>query len=237
MVRAHFEGGHDEALGRANERCGACRTCLGRSHPPRPLADCDAGGGSLCDVAAKLDGLAREDRRHLARLAAVPAALGLLWRRDPRFSSFLASPQAAVQHLKYALLREPDRQVGHNPAGGWMALFLLALLLAETLSGLYVANDIADVGPLTAMIPAGVADAIEASHAIVWEVLLPAILLHVLAIFGYAAVKGQNLLLPMITGTKVLPESVPAPRIASPTRAAVLFAGSAAAAVILANLM
>ena len=64
-----------------------------------------------------------------------------------------------------------------------------------------------------------------------------AIVLHVLAIFGYAAVKGQNLLLPMITGTKVLPESVPAPRIASPARAAVLFAGSAAAAAILANFM
>jgi len=71
----------------------------------------------------------------------------------------------------------------------------------------------------------------------VWEVLLAAIVLHLLAIVGYAAVKGQNLLRPMITGTKILPESVPAPRIASRARAAVLFAGSAAAAVILASLM
>ena len=52
--------------------------------------------------------------------------------------------------------------------------------------------------------------------------LLTAIALHVLAIFGYAAVKGQNLLLPLITGTKILPESVPAPRIESPARAAFL---------------
>ncbi len=162
---------------------------------------------------------------------------GFLGGDTARFSRFLTPPRSVVQHLKYALLREPDRQVGHNPAGGWMALFLLALLLAETFSGLYVANDIADVGPLTEIVPAGVANAIEASHAIVWDALFAAIILHVLAIFGYAAVKGQNLLLPMITGTKVLPESIPAPRIASPARAAVLLAGSAAVAAILANLM
>ena len=165
----------------------------------------------------------------------------LLWgffgSETARFSRFLTSPRMALQHLKYAFLREPDRQVGHNPAGGWMVLFLLALLLAETLTGLYVANDIADVGPLTGIVPATVANAIDASHAILWEVLLTAIALHVLAIFGYAAVKGQNLLLPLITGTKILPESVPAPRIESPARAAFLFAGSAAAAAVLAKLM
>ena len=81
----------------------------------------------------------------------------LLWgffgSETARFSRFLTSPRMVVQHLKYALLREPDRQVGHNPAGGWMVLFLLALLLAETLTGLYVANDIADVGPLTEIVP------------------------------------------------------------------------------------
>ncbi len=165
----------------------------------------------------------------------------LLWgffgSETARFSRFFASPRMAVQHLARALVREPDRQVGHNPAGGWMVLFLLLLLLAETLTGLYVANDIADVGPLTQIVPAPVAHAIETSHAIGWDVLLAAITLHVLTISSYAALKGQNLLLPMITGKKVLPASVPAPRIASPARAAVLFAGSAAAAAILANLL
>lgn len=165
----------------------------------------------------------------------------LLWgffgSETARFSRFLTSPRMAFQHLRYALLREPDRQVGHNPAGGWMVLFLLALLLAETLTGIYVANDIADVGPLTGIVPASVANAIDASHAILWDVLLVAIVLHVLAIFGYAAVKGQNLLRPLITGTKVLPETVVAPRMGSPALAAVLLAGSAAAAAILTTLM
>jgi cytochrome b len=162
---------------------------------------------------------------------------GLFGSETARFSRFVASPRTAVQHLKFALLPEPDRQVGHNPAGGWMVLLLLSLLLIETLTGLYVANDIADVGPLTEIVPAPVANAIDAAHAIVWDLLLAAILLHVLAILAYAATKGQNLLLPMITGTKVLPASVPPPRIASAARAAFLMACSAAAAAILVNLM
>lgn len=165
----------------------------------------------------------------------------LLWgffgSETARFSRFLTSPRRAMQHIGYALLREPDRQVGHNPAGGWMVVSLLALLLAETLTGLYVANDIADEGPLTEIVPAPIANAISAAHAILWDALLVLIVLHVLAIVVYAAVKGQNLLRPMITGTKVLPTSVPAPQMSNYARAALLLAGSAAAAAILATLM
>jgi cytochrome b len=165
----------------------------------------------------------------------------LLWgffgSETARFTHFLTSPRIVFQHLRYALLREPDRQVGHNPAGGWMILFLLLLLLAETLTGIYVANDIADVGPLTGIVPAAAANAIDFSHAVLWKILLASIGLHVLAIVGYAAVKGQDLVLPLITGTKVLPEPVIAPRMASTARAAVLFIGSAAAAIIMAWLM
>jgi cytochrome b len=165
----------------------------------------------------------------------------LLWgafgSETARFSRFVASPLAVVRHLKLSLLREPDRQVGHNPAGGWMVLLLLGLLLAETLTGLYVANDIADEGPLTEVVPARIADAIDAAHAIVWDVLLAAIVLHVLAIVGYAAAKGQNLLRPMVSGRKVLPANVAAPRLVSPARAALLFALAAGAAAMISNLL
>jgi len=165
----------------------------------------------------------------------------LLWgffgSETARFSHFLTSPRTAVRYLLQVLRRETDRQAGHNPAGGWAVLLLLFLLLGETLTGLYVANDIADVGPFTEITPPPVANAIAALHAIFWDALLAAIALHLLAILVYAVAKGQNLLLPMITGTKVLPDSVPPPRIASPAWAAFLIAGSAAAAAILVNLL
>jgi cytochrome b len=154
-----------------------------------------------------------------------------------RFSRFLTSPRTALQHLKHSLRREPDRQVGHNPAGGWMVLLLLALLLAETLTGLYVANDIADEGPLTEIVPAWAANAIASSHAILWNALLAAIVLHILAIAAFAAVKGQNLLRPMIMGTKVLPADVAEPRAGSPARAVLLLLGCAVATGLLVNLL
>ena len=119
-----------------------------------------------------------------------------------------------------------------------MVLILLALLLVETLTGLYVANDIADEGPMTEMAPAWLANAIAASHAIVWDVLLAAIVFHVLAIIvGFALIKGQNLLRPMITGTKVLPASLPEPRAGSPALAILLLLGCALVTALLVNLL
>jgi cytochrome b len=162
---------------------------------------------------------------------------GFLGSETARFSRFLTSPQMAVEHLKHAFQREPDRQVGHNPAGGWMVLLLLALLLAETLTGLYVANDIADEGPLTELVPPWAANAIASSHAILWDALLAAIVLHVLAIAGFAVIKRHNLLRPMITGTKLLPASTATPLAGSAVRAGLLLLGCAVATALFVNLV
>jgi cytochrome b len=162
---------------------------------------------------------------------------GFLGGETARFSRFLASPRMAIQHLKHTFQREPDRQMGHNPAGGWMVLLLLALLLVETLTGLYVANDIADEGPLTEFVPPWAANAIASAHAILWDALLAAIVLHVLAIAAFAAIKGQNLLRPMITGTKLLPANSPEPWAGSAARAGLLLLGCAVATAILVNLV
>lgn len=152
-----------------------------------------------------------------------------------RFRRFVASPRAAFGHLARAFRREPDRAAGHNPAGGYMVVILLALLLCEALSGLYVLNDVADEGPFTELTPAAVANAITAVHWIFWDALLAAVALHLLAILVYALAKGHNLLAPMLGGWKRLPQSIPQPRIAGLCRAAALFGCSAVAAVALLN--
>jgi cytochrome b len=162
---------------------------------------------------------------------------GVVGSDTARFSRFVASPRLAISHLKHALRREPDHQVGHNPAGAWMVLLLLALLLGETLSGLYVANDVADQGPLTELVPARIANAITALHWILWDALLAAIALHVLAIAIYTVAKGHDLLTPMITGRKRLPPEVSRPRIGSLVRASLLLGVSALAVAVLVNVL
>jgi len=163
----------------------------------------------------------------------------LLWgffgSQTSRFSRFVAAPRAAAVHLQRLLQREPDRQVGHNAAGGWMVLLLLALVLGEALSGIYVQNDVANQGPLTEVTPARIANAITATHWIFWDALLGAVLLHVIAIVIYATVKGQDLLRPMITGLKTLPADVAQPPVASTLRAGFFLGLSALAVAALAS--
>jgi cytochrome b len=162
---------------------------------------------------------------------------GLVGSETARFARFLASPGAAVRHLARLSRREPDEQVGHNPAGGWMVLLLLALLVGETLTGIVVNNDVADAGPLTDIMPVRVANLVTDLHALLWDALLAAIAVHVAAIVVYAVAKGQHLLRPMLTGRKRLPVQVTAPRLASLALAVLALGGSTAVAALLANLL
>jgi cytochrome b len=163
----------------------------------------------------------------------------LLWAffgsETAQFSAFLASPRAGALYLARVLGREPDRQIGHNPVGGWMVLLMLALLLAEAVTGLYVANDVADEGPLTEIVPSVIANLITDLHSYFWDALLAATVLHVMAILLYAAVIRHDLVTPMITGRKSLPLDRKPPKLASAARAAFLLGCSALAAAALAT--
>ncbi len=154
-----------------------------------------------------------------------------------RFARFLAGPGAAVRHLAHSLRREPDRQVGHNAAGGWMVLLLLSLLLVEPLTGLFVNNEVANEGPLGELVPASVDNAVTALHAYLWDALLAAAALHILAIAVYAFAKGHNLIAPMLSGDKSLPVDVAAPRMARAARAVLLLGCSALAVAALATFL
>jgi cytochrome b len=160
---------------------------------------------------------------------------GFVGSDSARFARFLVAPGAALAHLAHLRRREPDDAAGHNPAGGWMVLLLLALLLGQCLTGIYVSNDVVDAGPMTEMTPAPVANVITLLHALLWDALLVAVALHLLAILAYRALKGHNLVLPMITGRKLLPERVPRPRIARLSRALLVLAGAVAAAAAIAS--
>jgi cytochrome b len=162
---------------------------------------------------------------------------GFVGSDTARFARFLASPRAATHHIARLFTREPDTQVGHNPAGGWMVLLLLALLFGQTLTGVVDNNDVADAGPLTDIMPPAVANTIDALHTWLWEALLAAVALHLVAIATYAAAKRHNLLRPMLTGRKRLPARATPPRRASLALAFSILCGSAAMAALLANFL
>jgi cytochrome b len=152
---------------------------------------------------------------------------GFVGSDTARFSHFLKSPLAALRHLAHLLRREPDTETGHNAAGGWMVVVLLALLCVQVGSGLCANDDIMVEGPLAEFVGKGSSDWLTHIHHLNFTLIEIAIALHVLAIVTYRVLKGQNLLLPMITGKKRLPGATRAPRMMHPVLALVVLLFSA----------
>jgi cytochrome b len=155
-----------------------------------------------------------------------------------RFSRFLRSPFAALDHLRHMFRREEDSEVGHNAAGGWMVVVLLLVLAAQVVTGLCsnTDDDFMVNGPLAAYVGKAQSDWASGLHGRIFNVLLVLIGLHVLAVLAYAVLKGQDLVRPMVTGKKRLPGATRAPRIASPLRALAVIVIAAAIAAGVANL-
>ncbi len=141
---------------------------------------------------------------------------GLVGSETARFSHFIKSPIAAIQHLLHFPRREPDTQIGHNEAGGWMVLGILALLLAQIGTGLFGKNEEDFVeGPLSKLIAGPLSEKLMGFHLVIFNAIEIVVLLHVIAIIAYALVKRHDLVRPMFTGKKRLPAATLSPRMAS----------------------
>jgi cytochrome b len=150
-------------------------------------------------------------------------AWGFVGSETARFSHFLKTPLAALRHLAKLHRREPDQQIGHNAAGGWMVLVMLALLVVQVATGL-CANDDGDTeGPLFRYVGKDRSDWLSHIHAVNFTLIQIAVLSHVAAIIAYAVLKRHDLVRPMITGRKHLPDALTPPELVHPVRAAVLF--------------
>ncbi len=154
---------------------------------------------------------------------------GFIGSETSRFSQFLRSPVEGLRHLAHFTRREPDDQVGHNAAGGWMVLVLLADLGVQVGTGLftYDADDHVPQGPLAHLVSEDTAEKITAVHSFNFNVILALIVLHVLAVIAYAVIKKHDLVRPMITGRKRLPGATRQPRMASSVLALLLVVLSA----------
>jgi cytochrome b len=160
---------------------------------------------------------------------------GLIGSETARFSHFLAGPLAVLRHLSHLHRREPDRAIGHNPAGGWMVLLLLVLLCVEAVTGLYANDQVLTEGPLAATVSEATGYWLNHIHVVNFKLIELAVLLHVAAVAAYAVLKGHNLVRPMVTGWKRLPADLRPPRLANPLLALVLAAIAASAVAWLVN--
>ncbi len=153
---------------------------------------------------------------------------GLVGSETSRFRQFLRSPAAAFAHLASFGRREPDSEIGHNAAGGWMVLIMLIALIVQVTTGLFAGDPVEGGGPFVEQLAAPTQKLLDRIHSFNFNIILGLVGLHILAIVAYAAIKRHDLVRPMVTGKKRLPATMRQPRFASPLLAAAILAVAAA---------
>ena len=128
------------------------------------------------------------------------AALGLstfriLWGfvggRNSRFRSFVRLPSVVLAHLRQIVHGQPGRHLGLNPAGGAMAVALLAALAVSTVSGfMQITERFFGV------------EWVEIVHTYSSNLVLILVVVHVLGVLLMCALQRENQVLAMITGRK-----------------------------------
>ncbi len=151
---------------------------------------------------------------------------GLFGSETSRFRQFLRSPVEGFRHLADFTTREPDREIGHNAAGGWMVLLMLLALAVQAVTGLFAGDPVEGGGPFIDQIGSKPQHLLSTIHDVNFNIILALIAIHLIAILAYAAIKRHDLVRPMVTGKKRLPPTVRQPRFASPILAVVVLAAA-----------
>ena len=132
---------------------------------------------------------------------------GVIGTRTARFTDFVRGPGTIIRYVRTLTRADPDDRPGHNPLGGWSVLAMLASLLVQAVSGLFVDDEIMTTGPLWKYVSDDTASLFNTIHETNALVLLSLICVHLAAILYYLVRKKQNLILPMLSGRKPAPDS------------------------------
>jgi len=129
---------------------------------------------------------------------------GLIGSSTAQFHRFLRGPSATLAYARQLFRRPGQRSVGHNPMGGWMVILMLVLVGLQAGFGLVSNNedDFLFEAPLVHLVDRATSDAATIWHHILFDWLLIAIVVHVVAVLFYLVYKGENLLGAMLTGRK-----------------------------------
>ena len=126
---------------------------------------------------------------------------GFMGSETARFSKFIGSPKAALNHMISMFRGEPYQTLGHSPLAGYSVILMLILLLAQATMGLFASDGMLFSGPLTRVVDSGMRSDLTSMHKLLGLVLIGLVSLHVAAVLCYAAFKRVNLVWPMIVGT------------------------------------
>ena len=129
---------------------------------------------------------------------------GVFGSTTARFAGFVRAPRAVYDYVRHDFIRrEPAAHPGHNPLGGWSVILMLAALLGQVGLGMFAVDvDGIESGPLSYMVTFETGRLASRLHGLGFNILLGLIALHVVAVIFYLAHKRDNILLPMLIGSR-----------------------------------
>jgi len=141
----------------------------------------------------------------IVALLAFRIAWGAVGTRHARFASFVRGPGAIVQYLRTLGGGAHPVSVGHNPLGALSVLALIAVVGVQAGTGLFANDDIFTEGPLAKLVSKAASDQATTIHYWNQWALYALVAMHVLAVLAHRVRFGDDLVGPMIAGTKALP--------------------------------
>ncbi len=122
-----------------------------------------------------------------------------------RLTALVPGPEAFIDYLKTLPDRKPSGIRGHSPLGALASLVFLALLIFQVSTGLFSEDDdLFHEGPLADWISSDGNRRASWLHRLGAKAVLAMFLLHISAMLFYAVWKKENLVIAMISGTKLV---------------------------------
>ena len=140
-------------------------------------------------------------------LVAFRVLWGFTGNRYSRFRDFVKGYTEVGSFLKKAIRLGFPRYIGHNPAVGWVVVFMLVLTAVIVSTGIVTYGGEENRGVLAGVFSFGAANAARNVHILLADVAIAAIVTHICAALFHDFVMKENIILSMITGTKEDPES------------------------------
>ncbi len=139
---------------------------------------------------------------------------GLFGSETARFSHFVRGYGAIKAYAEELKELRHKEYWGHNPLGALAVVAILLGNLAIISAGLF-ASSRGFSGPWSGAVSTGTSALLTDTHEIFANIVMTVVVVHIVAIFGYKIVLKDNLITPMIKGTRPADESQPEPRFTS----------------------
>ena len=130
---------------------------------------------------------------------------GFVGSSTARFAHFVRGPRHMLDYARTLHRRDAAHSYGHNPLGAISVLVMLGVVLAVVGLGLFAVDvDGLYSGPLSSFVSFRLGRHLAHLHYRWFEYLLAVIALHLAAVAFYYIYKRQNLVFPMISGSRTV---------------------------------